>query len=273
MHMEIITAEKLTFSYDNTRPALDNVSFSVNCGEFVSVLGGSGSGKTTLARMLNALLPLQQGKLQISGFDARDKNRLWQIRKCCGMIFQNPDDQFVCTYVADDVAFAARNFGIEEDKLPKLVREALNELGIGRYAERSPQLLSQSQKLKVAFAGVLAAQPDVLLLDDICAALDPQSRHEILRTIKKLHAGGKTILMFTQNVEEAALAERVIILHDGRILADGSPHELLSDTALLDEAGLEPPFPVKIYYDLLAAGAAPDSCPLTVEELVDEVCR
>ena len=274
--MEMINAKELVYSYDfegSERRSLDGISLTVQRGELVAVLGHNGCGKTTLARHLNALLPMQGGELTIAGNDARDENRVWQIRKSCGMVFQNPDNQFVSSFVEEDIAFAPRNFGTPEEDIPARVQAALAEVDMAGYERRSPQLLSGGQKQRIAIAGVLAADPDIMVLDEITAMLDPQGRLEVLDTVRRLHQSGKTIVMISHYIEEAVFADRVVLVHDGQKLAEGTPREMLTDLELMRRTGLTPPLVVQAYYDLLDAGVKLDICPLTLEELVDEVCR
>ena len=274
--MEMINAKELVYSYDfegSERRSLDGISLTVQRGELVAVLGHNGCGKTTLARHLNALLPMQGGELTIAGNDARDENRVWQIRKSCGMVFQNPDNQFVSSFVEEDIAFAPRNFGTPEEDIPARVQAALAEVDMAGYERRSPQLLSGGQKQRIAIAGVLAADPDIMVLDEITAMLDPQGRREVLDTVRRLHQSGKTIVMISHYIEEAVFADRVVLVHDGQKLAEGTPREMLTDLELMRRTGLTPPLVVQAYYDLLDAGVKLDICPLTLEELVDEVCR
>ena len=275
-HVEMINAKELVYSYDfegSERRSLDGISLTVNRGELVAVLGRSGCGKTTLARHLNALLPMQGGELTVAGNDARDENRVWQIRKSCGMVFQNPDNQFVSSFVEEDIAFAPRNFGTPEEEIPARVKAALAEVDMAGYERRSPQLLSGGQKQRIAIAGVLAADPDIMVLDEVTAMLDPQGRREVLDTVRCLHESGKTIVIISHYIEEAVFADRVVLVHDGQKLAEGTPREMLTDLELMQRTGLTPPLAVRAYYDLIDAGVKLDICPLTLEELVDEVCR
>ncbi len=274
--VEMIEAKKLTYSYDfegSEKRSLDGISLTVKRGELVAVLGHNGCGKTTLARHLNALLPVQGGELTVAGNDARDENRVWQIRKSCGMVFQNPDNQFVSSFVEEDIAFAPRNFGTAEEEIPARVKAALAEVDMAGYERRSPQLLSGGQKQRIAIAGVLAADPDIMVLDEVTAMLDPQGRREVLDTVRRLHESGKTIVMISHYIEEAVFADRVVLVHDGQKLAEGTPREMLTDLELMRRTGLTPPLTVQVYYDLLDAGVKLNICPLTLEELVDEVCR
>lgn len=274
--MEMINANELVYAYDEqdgARRSLDGISLTVDKGELVAVLGHNGCGKTTLARHLNALLPVQEGELTVAGCDARDENRVWQIRKSCGMVFQNPDNQFVSSFVEEDIAFGPRNFGADEADIPEKVRSALAAVGMAGFERRSPQLLSGGQKQRIAIAGVLATDPDIMVFDEVTSMLDPQGRQEVLDTIKRLHAVGKTIVMISHYIEEAVFADRVVLVHDGRKLAEGAPRDMLTDLELLRRTGLTPPLSVQVYYDLLDAGVKLDLCPLTIEELVDEICR
>ena len=274
--MEMINAKELVYAYDEqdgARRSLDGISLTVDKGELVAVLGHNGCGKTTLARHLNALLPVQEGELTVADCDARDENRVWQIRKSCGMVFQNPDNQFVSSFVEEDIAFGPRNFGADEADIPEKVRSALAAVGMAGFERRSPQLLSGGQKQRIAIAGVLATDPDIMVFDEVTSMLDPQGRQEVLDTIKRLHAAGKTIVMISHYIEEAVFADRVVLVHDGRKLAEGAPRDMLTDLELLRRTGLTPPLSVQVYYDLLDAGVKLDLCPLTIEELVDEICR
>lgn len=274
--MEMINAKELVYAYDEqdgARRSLDGISLTVDKGELVAVLGHNGCGKTTLARHLNALLPVQEGELTVAGCDARDENRVWQIRKSCGMVFQNPDNQFVSSFVEEDIAFGPRNFGADEADIPEKVKSALAAVGMAGFERRSPQLLSGGQKQRIAIAGVLATDPDIMVFDEVTSMLDPQGRQEVLDTIKRLHAAGKTIVMISHYIEEAVFADRVVLVHDGRKLAEGAPRDMLTDLELLRRTGLTPPLSVQVYYDLLDAGVKLDLCPLTIEELVDEICR
>ena len=274
--MEMINANELVYAYDEqdgARRSLDGISLTVDKGELVAVLGHNGCGKTTLARHLNALLPVQEGELTVAGCDARDENRVWQIRKSCGMVFQNPDNQFVSSFVEEDIAFGPRNFGADEADIAEKVRSALAAVGMAGFERRSPQLLSGGQKQRIAIAGVLATDPDIMVFDEVTSMLDPQGRQEVLDTIKRLHASGKTIVMISHYIEEAVFADRVVLVHDGRKLAEGAPRDMLTDLELLRRTGLTPPLSVQVYYDLLDAGVKLELCPLTIEELVDEICR
>lgn len=274
--MRIVEAKHLSHSYQTDGSicrSLSDVSLSIRQGELVAILGHNGCGKTTLARHLNALLPLQEGTLTVAGLDAAQKANVWKIRKACGMVFQNPDNQFVSSVVEEDLAFGPRNFGVPEAEIPERIRRALETVGMSGFEKRSPHLLSGGQRQRIAIAGVLAVEPDILILDEVTAMLDPEGRQEVLSTVRRLHEAGKTVVMISHFIEEAIFADRVLLIHDGAILAEGTPRELLTDPELLRQTGLTPPMAVRAYYDLRSVGVRLPYCPLTKEELVEAVCQ
>ena len=272
----MIQAKNLTYSYQfegSKRKSLDDFSLSVAKGELVAVLGHNGCGKTTFARHCNALIPLQGGDLTVAGLDARSRANLFSLREKCGMVFQNPDNQFVSSVVEEDIAFGLRNFGVPEKQIPARVRAALEIVGMAGFEKRSPHLLSGGQKQRIAIAGVLAVEPDILIFDEVTAMLDPEGRQEVLGTIRRLHEQGRTIVLISHYIEEAVFADRVVLVHDGQVLAEGTPRQMLTDPHLLRRTGLTPPMAVQAYYDLKAAGVMLAECPLTMEALVEELCR
>lgn len=272
--MKAVEAENLIFSYQSgsRQKSLDDVSVEIKKGEFVALLGKNGSGKTTLARLFNVLLPVQHGTLRVAELNACDNSILYEIRKNCAMVFQNPDNQFVSTLVEEDVAFAPRNFGVAENDIPDRVQTALEMVGLSGFEQRSTHMLSGGQKQLVAVAGVLAAEPDIIVFDEATAMLDCCGREEIMSVIKKLHQQGKTIIMITHCADEAAAADRILLMDNGKILKDGTAKEILTDTVLLCKAGIEPPVAVSAYHDLKLRGILLSSCPITEEELVGELC-
>ena len=190
------------------------------------------------------------------------------------MVFQNPDTQFVSSIVEEDVAFGLENYGVSYDEIPERVSEALNAVGMTGYEKRSPSMLSGGQKQRVALAGVLAVEPDILVFDEVTSMLDPDGRREVLSAIKRLHEEKrKTIVMITHYIDEAVFADRVYFMHNGKMLASGTPREMLTDLELLKSTGLTPPLPVRMYYDLMEKGIVLPFCPLTNEELTEAICR
>ena len=270
-----ICGADICFSYDmSAELALDGINICINSGEFVAILGHNGCGKSTLAKHCNALLPLQHGTLMVLGIDVENEDDIWKLRRRCGMIFQNPDNQFVSTLVEEDIAFGLENYEVPRHEIPQRVHRALQLVGMEGYEKRAPQTLSGGQKQRVALAGVLALEPEILLFDEATSMLDPEGRHEVLKTIDHLHRKEhKTILMISHNVEEAVFADRILIMHHGKILASGAPADILTDLNLLNEAGLAPPTAVQCYYDLKKSGILLRRCPLTNEDLVEELCR
>lgn len=272
----MIDAHDIRFSYDGPggRRSLNGAQLHVAPGEFVAVLGHNGCGKSTLVKHFNALLPLQHGTLTIDGMDAADPANRWALRRKVGMVFQNPDNQFVSTIVGEDVAFGLENYGVPENEIPARVAAVLAAVDMAGYENRATHTLSGGQKQRVALAGVLALSPDILVFDEATAMLDPEGRQEVLRTIRRLHTQQrKTVVMITHYIEEAIGADRVYLIHNGKMIADGTAREMLTQPELLAAAGLTPPMPVQMYYDLKQAGIVLARCPLTLEELAEELCR
>lgn len=274
--MDFVTAKNLIHSYTfagSKNRSLDDVTLTVKKGELITILGQNGCGKTTLARHLNTLLPVQSGELTIAGINAADKNNIWAIREKCAMVFQNPDNQFVSTLIEEDLAFGPRNFGVDENEIADRIKDALSAVGMSGFEKHSPHLLSGGQKQRIAIAGVLAIKPDIIIFDEVTSMLDPQGKEEVLSTIRKLHREGHTIIMISHYIEEAVFSDTVILMNNGKIFAKGEPRSILTDTKLLNHAGLTAPMSVKIYYDLADRGIKLGKCPLTNEELVGELCQ
>ena len=272
----MIDAHDIRFSYDGPggRRSLNGAQLHVAPGEFVAVLGHNGCGKSTLVKHFNALLPLQHGTLTVDGMDAADPANRWALRRKVGMVFQNPDNQFVSTIVGEDVAFGLENYGVPEAEIPARVAAALATVDMAGYENRATHTLSGGQKQRVALAGVLALSPDILVFDEATAMLDPDGRQEVLHTIHRLHTQQhKTVVMITHYIEEAIGADRVYLIHNGKMIAGGTAREMLTQPELLAAAGLTPPMPVQMYYDLKQAGITLARCPLTLEELAEELCR
>lgn len=275
--MKAIDAKEIYHSYEfegSKNLSLDSVSLSVEQGEFVAILGHNGCGKSTLVKHFNALIPLQQGELTVEGLDARRRANVYKIRRECGMVFQNPDNQFVSSVIKEDIAFGLENYDMPEEEIPKKISEALRTVGMEGYENKSPHMLSGGQKQRIAIAGVLAVEPDIIVFDEATSMLDPEGRREVLATMKRLHEEEhKTIIMISHYVEEALFADRVCLIHNGIIIAEGTPRQILTDEGQLFLAGLLPPIAVRVYIDLKNAGVQLQNCPLTNEELVEEICR
>ena len=285
----MIRAEHIKFDYirrdgeDNViavETAVNDVSFEVKPGEFVAILGHNGSGKSTLARHINALLVPEEGTMYVDGIDTSEKDMVWEVRKRAGMVFQNPDNQFVSSVLEEDIAFGLENAQVPEREVTSKVKAALELVGLEGYEKRSPSSLSGGQKQRAALAGVLALNPEILIFDEATSMLDPKGRREVLAEMKKLRDCGKTVVMITHDVEEAVLADQVILMgrpngqkDPNTVLAQGSVREILTDSRLLIQAGIVPPMAVRMYEDLKLVGIELNRCPLTKEELAEALCR
>ena len=256
----MISFEHASFSYPSGTKALDDVSLTIEDGEFACLLGGNGSGKSTLAKHMNALLFPDEGTVRVYGMDTRDPKALYSIRSKVGMVFQNPEDQLVASPVENEVAFGPENLGLDPQEIRSRVTWALESVGLAGFEQRDTAALSGGQKQRLAIAGALAMHPQILILDEASAMLDPKGRIERMEVCKKLHSGGMTLVMVTQSRDEASCAERVIILDRGRIAAQGSPDEVLCDEERLRKLKLEAPFSVKLSCALRSRGVPVGAC-------------
>lgn len=276
--MNMIEIEDLEYEYqtydDNGNPgesirALDHVTLSVPKGQFLAVLGHNGCGKSTLAKHLNGILLGTKGKVLINGIDTADDDRIFDVRQTVGMVFQNPDNQLVATVVEEDVAFALENLGVPTAEIRQRVDEALKTVRMYDYRTHSPHQLSGGQKQRVAIAGVLAMRPDCIVLDEPTAMLDPKGRSEVMNTIRLLHSQGVTIVLITHYMEEAAQAQRVVVMDRGKILMDDEPHKIFSRVAELRGCSLDVPQVTELMYELRKSGL-----PISQEVLnEEEACR
>ena len=270
MSEPILRTENLTFRYtteEGVAPTvLDGVSLSVQPGEFVAVLGHNGSGKSTLAKHFNAILLPTAGKVYVDGMDTCDEDRLLDIRRRVGMVFQNPDNQIGASVVEEDVAFGPENLGVPAEKIRERVDAALAAVGMTEYAHHAPHLLSGGQKQRVAIAGVLAMRPRCIVLDEPTAMLDPVGRKEVMDTIHRLNREQSiTVVLITHHMDEAAQAGRLVVMHDGHIVADDRPRRVFQNVDGLRSLGLEVPEPVALLYELRQSGVDVPLTALTVD--------
>ena len=279
----MIKGSRLGFSYfwdGESIPVFEQANIELKEGEWTAILGCNGCGKSTLVRLMNGLLPLQNGNLSVNGINAGNHANKWELCKICGMVFQNPDNQFVSSVLEEDIAFGLENAQVPEREVTSKVKAALELVGLEGYEKRSPSSLSGGQKQRAALAGVLALNPEILIFDEATSMLDPKGRREVLAEMKKLRDCGKTVVMITHDVEEAVLADQVILMgcpngqkNPNTVLAQGSVREILTDSRLLIQVGIVPPMVVRMYEDLKLAGIELNRCPLTKEELAEALCR
>lgn len=274
----LIEIKNLKHSYINTDGneihALNGVSLDIYKGEFIAVIGANGSGKSTLARHLNALLLPTEGKCIVAGMDTADDKNLWNIRQHVGMVFQNPDNQIVAAIVEEDVAFGPENIGVPPAEIRTRVDNALAAVGMTEYAKHAPHLLSGGQKQRVAIAGVLALEPDCIVLDEPTAMLDPRGRIEIVNTVKKLNREKNiTVVYITHYMEEAMQADRIIAMEHGVIKMQGKPEEIFTKVKELHALGLETPLAAQAAVDLRQKGIKLADGIISNEELTEELCR
>ena len=272
---DIIQASEVCFSYpDAPREAVRKVSFTVREGEFLAILGHNGSGKSTLARLMNGLLLPTGGQLLVAGLDARSEESLWDIRRQCGMVFQNPDNQLVASIVEEDVAFGPENLGLPPAEIRARVDEALDLVDMGAFHHHAPHMLSGGQKQRVAIAGVVAMRPRVIVFDEATAMLDPRGREEVLRVAHMLcRQEGLTVVWITHFMEEAALASRVLVMDDGAIALSGRPREVFSQVDRMRALGLDVPEMTHLAALLREDGVPVAGDILTVEEMAVALCR
>lgn len=277
--MGIIKAKDLVHEYirrdeegnvESIQTALDKVSLDVKKGDFIAVLGHNGSGKSTLAKHINAILEPTEGSLWVDGFDTTDEKNIWDIRQCAGMVFQNPDNQIIASVVEEDVGFGPENIGVPTDEIWQRVEESLKAVGMLKYREHSPNKLSGGQKQRVAIAGVMAMQPECIVLDEPTAMLDPVGRKEVLEAVHALNREkGVTIILITHYMEEVVEADHVYVMDSGKVVMQGTPRSIFSQVERLKEYRLDVPQITLLAYELKKAGLdIPDGI-LTREELTE----
>ena len=274
----LIKIESLSHIYHINTPdefiALEDINLTINQGEFIAIIGTNGSGKSTLAKHLNALLKLTSGRCIVDNIDTQNDVDLWKIRQKIGMVFQNPDNQIVATIVEEDIAFGPENIGIDSTEIKARVKKALNAVGLNKYRKHAPHLLSGGQKQRLAMAGVLAMNSKCLVLDEPTAMLDPVGRQEVLSTVKKLNSEDNiTIVYITHFMEEAIMADKVIVMENGRICLQGTPKEVFSQVLKIKKLGLDVPIAAEVSYRLQEGNIIRANNIIYDEELVEALCR
>ena len=275
----MIETKDLSFTYpapegETNPPALRGVSLTVEKGSFVVVLGHNGSGKSTLAKHMNAVLLPDGGAVYVEGIDNRAESLLLEIRRRTGMVFQNPDNQIVANVVEEDVAFGPENLGVPTAEIRRRVDDALAAVGMEQFARHAPHLLSGGQKQRIAIAGVIAMEPECIVLDEATAMLDPAGRREVLDTVRRLNRErGITVVLITHHMAEAQDADRVIVMNDGLVAMDGTPAQVFAQVETLHSFGLAAPDTVELLYALRQAGLPVTLDSLTVDQCADTICR
>ena len=275
----MIETKDLTYTYpapegETNPPALRGVSVTIEKGSFTVVLGHNGSGKSTFAKHLNAVLLPCGGAVYVEGMDTRDERLLLEIRRRTGMVFQNPDNQIVANVVEEDVAFGPENLGVPTAEIRRRVDDALAAVGMEQFARHAPHLLSGGQKQRIAIAGILAMEPECIVLDEATAMLDPAGRREVIDTVRRLNRErGITVVLITHHMAEAESADRVIVMNDGQVAMDGAPHDVFAQVDRLHELGLAAPDTVELLHLLREAGMDVPLTGLTVDECADTICR
>ena len=279
MSQEMIKCEDLVFKYTSheegiEKYAINGVNLSVKKGEFLVVLGHNGSGKSTLAKQMNALLVPTDGFVYVDGLNTKDEDNVWDVRAKAGMVFQNPDNQMVATIVEEDVAFGPENLGVDPKEIRKRVDDSLEKVGMSKYKRHAPHLLSGGQKQRVAIAGILAMQPECIIFDEPTAMLDPSGRKEVINNIKEINKEyGITIVLITHYMDEAAEADRIVVMDDGKLILEGTPKDVFSKVELMKKIGLDVPQVTELSYELNKEGMNLDSKIINVDEMVEALCQ
>ncbi|MDN3956744.1 energy-coupling factor ABC transporter ATP-binding protein [Sporolactobacillus laevolacticus] len=270
---KIIEVSGLSYRYTEEHPwVLKDINFTVNKGEWLSIVGHNGSGKSTLAKCLNGLILPQRGTVQVGGYNTADEKTIWDVRRLVGMVFQNPDNQFVGATVQDDVAFGMENHGLPREEMIKRLSEALRLVKMDSFAKSEPHRLSGGQKQRVAIAGIVALQPLIIIMDEATSMLDPEGRKEIIQTVRALNKEHHlTVISITHDLEEAIHSDRLLVMNDGQIIREGQPRDIFKSTDLLRKIGLDLPFAIKLRNALRAKGVPLKDTALFQEELVDEL--
>ena len=280
MKETMIKCNNVSFKYraneeeQEEKYAVNDVSFEVEKGEFLVILGHNGSGKSTIAKHMNAILLPSEGTVIIDGLDTTKEENLWEIRAKAGMVFQNPDNQLVATIVEEDVAFGPENLGVEPTKIRIIGDESLKKVGMYEYRRHAPHLLSGGQKQRIAIAGILAMKPECIIFDEPTAMLDPSGRREVLNHIKEVNKKyGITIVLITHYMDEAAQADRVIVMDEGKTILEGKPRDVFANVEKMKNLGLDVPQVTELAYELKKSGISIDTNILNVDEMVDALCQ
>ena len=269
---DIITVENLAYAYPDLdgqkgTQVFENLNLTIESGSFVAILGTNGCGKSTLAKHFNSILLPSGGKVYVNGIDTSDLTRIMAVRRCVGMVFQNPDNQIVANVVEEDVAFGPENLGVAAPEIRRRVDKALKQVGMYEYREHAPHLLSGGQKQRVAIAGIIALEPKCIVLDEPTAMLDPRGRADVMQTVEKLNREkGITVVLITHHMDEAAQAQRVIVLDKGKVAADGTPKQVFAQVEMLHKLGLAAPDSVELCWALRQKGFDLPLDALTPEE-------
>ncbi|EOU1919675.1 TPA: energy-coupling factor transporter ATPase [Clostridium perfringens] len=279
MGENMIKSEDLVFKYVNAeeqteKVAINHVSMEVKKGEFLVILGHNGSGKSTMAKHMNALLLPSGGKMYVDGLDTSDIENLWEVRRRAGMVFQNPDNQLVATIVEEDVAFGPENLGVDPKEIRERVDDSLKAVGMYEYRKHAPHLLSGGQKQRIAIAGILTMRPKCIVLDEPTAMLDPSGRNEVMKTIKEVNKKfGITIILITHYMDEAAQADRIIVMDKGEKVMEGVPREIFSQVEKIKSIGLDVPQVTELAYELQKEGVDISTEILNIDEMVNALCQ
>lgn len=271
MMEEMVQLKNISFTYseEDLRPALNDVSFSINRGEWIAIIGPNGSGKSTLAKTINGLIEASAGQVIIDGITLTEET-VWDIRTRVGMVFQNPDNQFVGSTVQDDVAFGLENIGVPREEMLKRVEDAVKTVNMHEFMDKEPARLSGGQKQRVAIAGIIALAPEIIILDEATTMLDPKGRKEVIQTIQKLKAERNlTVISITHDIDEAAQANRIFVMREGHLERIGRPEEIFAVGADIINMGLDIPFPEKLKYQLSRQGLKVPEGYLTEEGMVE----
>lgn len=273
--MNIIEIKNLHYTYQGDDvETLRGVSLEIEKGSFVAVLGHNGSGKSTLAKHMNAILLPTEGQVLVNGIDTADEDKLLEIRRTVGMVFQNPDNQIVANVVEEDVAFAPENLGVPSEEIRQRVDNALKQVDMYEFRMHAPHLLSGGQKQRVAIAGVIAMEPQVIVLDEPTAMLDPKGRREVIGTVTRLcREKGITVVLITHHMNECVNADRVVVMSNGHVVADGSPEKVFSQVELMRSEGLTVPATTELMYELNKEGFDLDLDALSLEDCADEIAK